>query len=115
MFRYIFILMFVVGMIAWSLEAFGGAPITCTSDNLECDATIKCVCEKPGKSFKRVVPCPTEYLPSGFSTDSEGPDGTLEVDCRGDIEALCEELDIKCMTNEVPNCAVTLPIEVECD
>lgn len=46
MFRYIFILMFVVGMMGFSLVAFAGSFVNCTSDNLVCDVTIKCACLK---------------------------------------------------------------------
>ena len=45
----------------------------------------------------------------------DGPEGTLEVDCGVDVEALCEDFEIDCKKNETPNCLVTLPVEVECE
>ena len=115
MFRYMVILAFLAGMMGFSLVAFAGGT-TCTSDNLECEVTVKCVCEYGGVGLQqmRVVACPTKDLPPGFESESDDPEGTLTADCRNNVEGLCEDLEIVCKKTERPNCLVTLPVEVGC-
>ncbi len=115
MFKYFLILMLAGGIMGYSSVAFAGtSPFTCTNENLECAVTIKCVCESILKT--RVVACPDEDLPPGFSFDEEDtPEGSLQVDCGDDIEAQCSALDFHCNWWERRNCLVTLPVEVECE
>lgn len=108
--KYMAVAVFIVGMAGYSLDAFAGA-VPCNVETLDCDVTIKCVCE--GLFSTRVVKCPTFDLPEGFE---EGDvKGTLEADCGPDNHLFCEDLDIKCGTFEKPNCLVTLPVEVDCE
>jgi hypothetical protein len=103
MFKHVFMMMFVVGMMGFSLVAFAG--VAC---DLDCDVTIKCVCESKLSGSARVVRCPE------FGSYELNTDGTLgEVDCTNDNN-LCPD-NITCKWWEKSNCLVTLPIEVACD
>jgi hypothetical protein len=109
MFKYMLILVFVVGIMCSSSVAFAGG----NSSLLGCEATIKCVCHSLFKT--RVVPCPTNVsLP--FLYPSPGPQGTLGVACSHPLvdseHARCEDLDIRCHWYERPNCLLTLPLFV---
>ena len=101
MFRYIYILMLVVGMMGFSSIVYAA-----TAPVLDCDAALKCVCES--QNHIREVPCPTDVEPP-FEID----DGKLVVDCSVDADIMCQNLDIECKRNETPNCLLTLPIELE--
>ena len=116
MFKYFFILAFIVGMMGSSVIAATPTPAPCEPSSLECSATVKCVCEYGGNGQQHIrrVSCPDKDLPSGFEV-SDNVDGALEVDCGADVEAQCDALDISCKKQERPNCLVTLPIEVECE
>ena len=114
MFKYIVIMMFAVGIMGSSMVAFAGT-VPCTSENLECDVTIKCVCESKFGGATRVVPCPTEVsFPFEFD-DEDTPVGSLEVECGAELEASCDDLEIRCKWWERSNCLVTLPVEVGCE
>ena len=101
---YIYILLFVVGIMGFYSVAFAQ----------ECNLTIKCVCES--NSF-RPVPCPANYADSVIDCTKEGiPQGTCAVDCGQqelpDLPASCGQIGIECRNNEVASCLVTLPVEV---
>jgi hypothetical protein len=111
MFRYMLILVSVVGMMGSSSFAFAGDMMTSSG----CEATIKCVCEGPLGT--RVVPCPTYYENPAFYA-GHGPRGTLGVDCSqplvDSVHASCEDLNFKCKWwyGEHKNCLLTLPLFV---
>ena len=106
MIKYIFILVSVVGMMVPSLVSFA-------QPSTECVATVKCVCEGKFSGATRVVPCPNDVSSPPF-IQSQGPEGTLGVDCSLPLHdsvtpALCENLDIHCGRREKSNCLLTLP------
>ncbi|HEX9667272.1 MAG TPA: hypothetical protein VGA95_12060 [Thermodesulfobacteriota bacterium] len=122
MLKYMFIFIFVVGMMGSSLVAFAGMGGNVT----DCDVTIKCTCEGKLTGVTRVVSCPE----IGDDDDFEPGDqpGTLEVNCLFQADAdddddglLCPRLPQCTWTNksgcchswENSNCLVTLPVEVE--
>lgn len=98
---YIYILLFVVGIMGFYSVAFAQ----------ECNLTIKCVCES--NSF-RAVPCPADFANSVIDCTKEGiPQGTCAVDCGQQVvPASCAEIGIECRNNEIATCLVTLPVEV---
>lgn len=126
MYKYMFIMMFVVGMMGYSLVAFAGHAFLVT----DCDVTIKCSCEGKLTGLTRVVSC--DRVRTGDDDDDferGNQPGTLEANCLSfenddDDDAdglLCPELpkctwDNKsgcCHSWEKSNCLVTLPVEVE--
>jgi len=104
MIRYIYILLFVVGIIGFYSVSFAQIGI-------ECNARVKCVCES---NSVRVVPCPDPVIVNTAidCANQNIPEGTCEVDCGQEVGALCEEIPIECRNNETANCIVTLPVEV---
>ncbi len=102
--RYVYISLFVIGIIACYSVAFAQIGI-------ECNARVKCVCES---NSVRVVPCPADFSNTAIDcTKDDIPEGTCEVDCGQEVGALCEEImPITCKKNETANCIVTLPVEV---
>jgi len=107
MFKYMFILMFVFGMMGYSLVASAG-PGPLIECEVDCDARIKCVCESKFGGAVRVVPCPDVEDRCFDSLEN----GTLEANCADD-NCTCDLLDIHCKWWERPNCVATLGMEVE--
>ena len=99
MHRYLYILLFVVGIL-------GGYSVASAD---VCNITVKCVCESHSL---RVVPCPDFSNAAIDCTNEALPEGTCTVDCGKEVLASCKEIPIECKNNETANCLVTLPVEV---
>lgn len=98
--RYVYIILFVIGMIGFYSTAFAE----------ECNLTVKCVCES---NSIRMVPCPNDFSNAAIDCTKEGiPEGTCAVDCGQEVAAFCDEIPVECRNNETANCLVTLPVEV---